>query len=90
MSMYKRLAVTDLVTQRFYWSPRDLKVVLFSSQIGCQLCGDRFCLGNVGTLCNFVTTYLQLISDEAVIDQCFIGDWSQFGCKVVSKHALII
>ena len=39
-------------------------------------------------LCNLVTTYLRLISDEEVIDLRFIGNWSPNGFKVVSKRAL--
>ena len=35
-------------------------------------------------------TYLRLNSDEAVIDRRFIGDWSPFGCKMVSKNCLSI
>ena len=37
LSIHKRLAATDLVAQRFYWSLRGLQVVLFLSQIGCRL-----------------------------------------------------
>ena len=48
MRMHKRLAVTDLVTQRLYQSPRGLKVVLFSSPTGCRLCSDRFHRGKGG------------------------------------------
>ena len=44
----------------------------------------------VGTLCNPVATYRRLISDEADIKQCFIGDWSPFSCRVVSERVQII
>ena len=39
---------------------------------------------------SLVSIYLQLISDEAVTDRCFITDWSPFGCKVVSMHVQLI
>ena len=79
---YTKMATTGVVAQRFHWSPRGLEAVLFSSQIGFRLETTGFILKRVGTVCNLFATYLWLISDEAVMDRCFIGevvDWLQIG-----------
>ena len=84
LSMQRRLAATDLVARRFYWSPRGLQAVLFSSPIGFRLWRS-----GLGTHCNPVATCLRLISDEAAMDLRLICDWSVLSCKVVSECAII-
>ena len=75
--MYKRLAMADLVTQRFFCWSRGLEVVLFSSQIGFRLCSDK-----IGLLYKSETEYslqpsgeysLQPSGDLSVTDQQWGG-----------------
>ena len=77
-----------LVTQRFYLSPRGLKMASFHRRF------DRAAISVVkkraGTFCTLLTAYLRLINAEAMIGRRFIDDWSLSGCKVVSKRTLII
>ena len=42
----------------------------------------------VGTLCNPIVTFWWLISDEAAIERCFIGDQPPISCRVVSKQII--
>ena len=90
LSMHKRLTVTNLVVQRFPWSPRSLKEVLCWSQISLWWCGGQFHHEKGEYLRNVAATYLWLIGDEAVIDRRFIADYSTISCKMVSKRVQII
>ena len=76
--MHKRLAVTDLVPERFYRSQRGLKVVLFSSPTGCRLCSDGFRPGKGGDS-------LQPSDDLSAMRRRSIGATSATGRCSVAK-----
>ena len=90
LSTHKRLASADLVAQRFYWSLRGCEAVLFSSQIGFRLYGDKFHLEKGGYV-------LQTSSNQSVIDQRWggdqsalqqrlVADWLQNGFQACANH----
>ena len=91
--MHKRLVATDLVAQRFHWSPRGRKVVLFSSQTGV-----------LWTAISFVSKkgwrLLQPCGDLSVTDQRWgnyqsalhrrpVSYWLQTGLQVCANHSAI-
>ena len=74
-----KLAATDLVAQRFHWSPRGRKAILFSSQIGFRLYGHQFRLQKDGDS-------LKLSCDLSVTDQRRGGDRSALHRRPVADR----
>ena len=90
LSTHRRLAATDLVAQRFYWSLGGREAVLLSSQIGFRLYGDQFCVEKGGdslqTSGDLPVTDQQWGRDPSVLRQWLVTNWLQNGFKACADH----
>ena len=89
-----RLAATDLITQRFYWSLRGRQVDLISSQTGFRLYADQFRVEKGGdslqTWSDLSVTDWQWGGDQMALQQRLVADWLQNGFQVCADHMAMV